>query len=52
MSGRFTGELWARDFGVAVAIHFRPQDRFRWQLFALIGKVSLTVGFVRNRWYR
>jgi hypothetical protein len=52
MAGRFAGEFWSRDIGLAIAFKRRIYGRYRWELFALIGPLSLSVGFVRNRWYR
>lgn len=52
MAGRFAGECWSHDFGLALAVKRRAYGRYRWELFVLVGPLSLSVGFVRSRWGR
>jgi hypothetical protein len=52
MSGRVRGELWSHDFGVAIALRRQAYGRFLWELFVLVGPISLSIGFWRTRWGR
>ena len=47
--GRITGEFWSRDFGVGVALRRCLHGRFGYELFVLLGSVSLTIGFHPRR---
>ena len=49
MTGRIHGEFWARDFGLAVALKHCAYGRWRWELFVLVGPVSLSIGFLATK---
>lgn len=51
-NGRVRGEIFSRDFGLGVAVSKCPFSKWRYELTALIGPMSVTVGLWRNRWWR